>query len=215
MTHPRPLLLGHRGAKKYAPENTIEAFELALQHGCDGFEFDIRYTSDGRCVICHDAVYRRRRIGARRFGDLNLPAADQVIRNFLGRAFLDVELKVSGDAAPIHQAFEGHLRDRYVISSFLPEVLRTAAQLEPGLPLGLICENSRQLRAWPTLPLTALMLDLRLATRSLIDELHSASKQVFVWTVNKQRDMKELAGLGVDGLISDDTRLLAETFQRD
>ncbi len=42
--YPKPLLLGHRGAKSYAPENTIEAFELALQHGCDGFEFDVRLT---------------------------------------------------------------------------------------------------------------------------------------------------------------------------
>src|SRR5438270_570062 len=50
----RPLLLGHRGASKYATENTLAAFDLALKHGCDGFEFDVRYTSDRHTVLCHD-----------------------------------------------------------------------------------------------------------------------------------------------------------------
>jgi hypothetical protein len=45
-----PLLLGHRGARRAAPENTLAAFDLALQHGCDGFEFDVRRTLDGRSL---------------------------------------------------------------------------------------------------------------------------------------------------------------------
>ena len=214
MMSSRPLLLGHRGARKYAPENTVEAFELALQHGCDGFEFDVRYSSDGRCVICHDAIHRRRRIRARLFSELSLPGAEEVVRNFASRAYLDIELKVAGDAGPIHRALGGQATDHYVISSFLPGVLRVVAANEPSIPLGLICENLRQLRVWPTLPITALMLHLRLASASLIEELHSAKKQVFVWTVNKRRDMERLALLRVDGLISDDTRLLADTLKR-
>ncbi len=62
MTAARPLLLGHRGARRAAPENTLEAFDLALAHGCDGFEFDVRMTRDGRCVICHDPRLRGREI---------------------------------------------------------------------------------------------------------------------------------------------------------
>lgn len=214
MTHSRPLLLGHRGAKKYAPENTIKAFELALQHGCDGFEFDVRYTKDARCVICHDPVHLRRRIQSRMFRELSLPPAEQVIRSFAARAYLDIELKVAGDARSLHQALEGHSTDRYVISSFLPSVLESVAATRPGTALGLICENVRQLSAWSRLSLNALMLDLKLVTPALIEELHAAGKQVFVWTVNKRRDMERLASLGVDALISDDTRLLAETFAR-
>ncbi|HWC18100.1 MAG TPA: glycerophosphodiester phosphodiesterase, partial [Terriglobales bacterium] len=191
----------------------MEAFELALRHGCDGFEFDVRYTSDGRCVICHDALHRRRRIRARSFSELSLPAAEEVVRNFASRAFLDIELKVAGDAAPIHKALRDWAADRYVISSFLPDVLRGVAAMERIAPLGLICENLRQLRAWPTLPVRTLMLHLRLATASLIEELHSAKKEVFVWTVNKRRDMERLASLGVEAIISDDTQLLVDTLK--
>ena len=52
-----PLLLGHRGARASAgiPENTLASFDLALQHGCDGFEFDVRLTACGTAVVCHDA----------------------------------------------------------------------------------------------------------------------------------------------------------------
>src|SRR3954470_15527260 len=55
----RPLLLGHRGCRGAFPENTIEAFDHALASGCDGFEFDVRLTSDGKPIVCHDARLQR------------------------------------------------------------------------------------------------------------------------------------------------------------
>ena len=81
------------------------------------------------------------------------------------------------------------------------------------MPLGLICENLRQFRRWPSLPIGALMLHRKLVSREVVGELHAAGKQVFVWTVNRERQMKQFAELGIDGLISDDTRLLAETLR--
>ena len=211
----RPLLLGHRGASKYATENTRQAFDLALQHGCDGFEFDVRYTRDRRCVVCHDSVHQRKRIAVRRFDEFELPSADEVIRDYSTRAFLDVELKVPGDAGAIAQALTESARDaRCIVSSFQPEVLRTFSLLAPKIPLGLICENVRQLKAWPKLPVNGLMIHFSLVSEPLIDELHRAGRRIFVWTVNKRSEMRHFASLGVDGIISDDTRLLASTLPR-
>ena len=56
------------------------------------------------------------------------------------------------------------------------------------------------------------IIERKLATKTLVQELCSAGKQVFVWTVNRQKEMLRLAELGVDGLISDDTLLLGRTF---
>lgn len=210
----RPLLLGHRGASKYAPENTLAAFDLALQHGCDGFEFDVRYTRDARSVVCHDALYKRKRIDRRTFSDLKLPAGEDVISKYAGRAFLDIELKVPGDAAPIIDLLRRFDRSRFVVSSFLPDVLTAVVGQDAAIPLGLICENFRQLRRWPSLPIGALMLHRELASRNVVEELHGAGKKVFVWTVNREQEMKEFAELGVEGLISDETRRLTETFGR-
>src|SRR5689334_4710189 len=135
----RPLLLGHRGARKYAAENSMAAFDLALEHGCDGFEVDVRYTRDSRCVICHDALYRRRRIVSRTFAELNLPDAEEMISEYGYRAFLDIELKAPGDARPLLRALAKARARNYVISSFLPEVLNRVATEDADVPLGLIC----------------------------------------------------------------------------
>lgn len=50
----RPLIIGHRGAAGEAPENTLAAFELALDQGADGVEFDVHLTADGVPVVIHD-----------------------------------------------------------------------------------------------------------------------------------------------------------------
>lgn len=210
----RPLLLGHRGASKYAPENTIAAFELALKHGCDGFEFDVRYTHDLSAVICHNPFYRRRRIDKHPLAKFNLPCADDVIVSFAGRAYLDIELKVPGQVQPILDVLHAADHDRFVISSFLPDVLEAVHASARQIPLGLICENPRQLRRWHSLPVRLVMTHRKLATKSLVNDLHSAGKQIFVWTVNRRKEMLRLAELGVDGLISDDTLLLSRVFHQ-
>jgi glycerophosphoryl diester phosphodiesterase len=64
------------------------------------------------------------------------------------------------------------------------------------------------------LPIAAVMLNRGLMFPSLVDELHVGGKQVFVWTVNRAREMAKFADHGVDGIISDDTKLLASTFHR-
>ena len=58
------------------------------------------------------------------------------------------------------------------------------------------------------------MLHRGLASRRLVEEIKSSGKRVFVWTVNKAREMTKFAEMGVDGIISDDTKLLAETLPR-
>jgi glycerophosphoryl diester phosphodiesterase len=211
---PRPLLLGHRGASKYAHENTPAAFELALVHGCDGFEFDVRYSADDRCVVCHDPRYKRKRIDACSFPELGLPSADEVVRRYAGRAYLDIELKVSGEVQPVLDALGDTESSRFVISSFVPEVLEETKARRPDLPLGLICENSRQLKKWPRLPVSAVMVHHLMASGKLVEDLHSAGKQIFVWTVNRAITMRRLAALGVDGIISDDTQLLVRTLKK-
>ena len=55
----RPFVLGHRGARESAPENSERAFELALDEGADGVELDVRLDGDGRVIVLHDAELGR------------------------------------------------------------------------------------------------------------------------------------------------------------
>src|SRR6478609_1478057 len=95
-----PLLLGHRGLRSRSfrvRENTIAAFDLALQHGCDGFEFDVRLTADDRAVICHGAKFAGITIAQAACKRLRaLPLLDDILARYASRAFLDIELKVPG-----------------------------------------------------------------------------------------------------------------------
>jgi glycerophosphoryl diester phosphodiesterase len=102
-----------------------------------------------------------------------------------------------------------------VISSFLPEVVGKLHELGAEFDLGLICENEKQLSRWTRLPIHALMLHSSLVNEKWVRVLHDASKQLFVWTVNSAREMKKFAEMGVDGIISDDTKLLVQTLRPD
>ena len=211
----KPLLLGHRGARRYAPENTIAAFALALAHGCDGFEFDVRLTADRRCVICHDPRLAGLDLATSRYHELpaGTPCLPDVLEKFAERAFLDIELKVSGLELDVAAMLREHPPQRgYFISSFLPQVIERLCATGQTLPLGLICDSQRQLAAWTCLPIQALFLERRLVTAALVEALHAAGKAVFVWTVKREREMRRFAQLAVDGIISDDTMLLAATF---
>jgi glycerophosphoryl diester phosphodiesterase len=55
----QPLIIAHRGASAWAPENTIAAFRLAIEQGADGIEFDVRLSSDGQAVVIHDSTLER------------------------------------------------------------------------------------------------------------------------------------------------------------
>jgi glycerophosphoryl diester phosphodiesterase len=210
----RPLLLGHRGvrADKTIGENTLAAFDRALADGCDGFEFDVRLTADGQAVICHDAEIGKLQI-ARAKGDQlsGLPRLEDVLERYRG-AFLDIELKVRGLERTVIQQLNTLRPERFVVSSFLPGVLRTLHALDPGLPLGLIAETKTQVQRWTKLPLQYVIPDYRLAGRNLIQDLKQANKKVLVWTVNRAADMERFAEWEVDGMISDDTKLLSQTL---
>jgi len=212
----RPLLLGHRGARRYAPENTLPAFDLALEHGCDGFEFDVRLTSDGRAIICHDPKLAGIEIARNTYTQIypragGPPCLEHVLARFASRAFLDIELKVAGLEHTVFTCLqESPPRRGYVLSSFSTDVVKALA--ESGLLTGFICDTRRELARWTSLPGEYVIPQYKLIDRQLIEEIHAGGRKVFTWTVNDERQMQRLAEWGVDGIISDDTALLVRTL---
>ena len=211
-----PLLLGHRGARASAsvPENTSESFELALKHGCAGFEFDVHLAQCGCAVICHDAQVRGRRIAETKAKLLGLPLLQEVLASFSKRAFLDIELKVPGLSSEVMLGLRQHPPERgCVVSSFLPDVLLEMNARSREIPLGIICDEQKQLQRWLELPIQYVIAQYSLVTQELVEVVHNAEKTLFVWTVNDRRAMLRLADWGVDGIISDETELLVKTMR--
>jgi glycerophosphoryl diester phosphodiesterase len=215
------LLLGHRGARIYAPENTIAAFDLALDHGVAGFEFDVRCTRTKQSIICHDGKINRIVVRKRTLEQIQAscslegkpPCLEDVLERYSRTAFLNIEVKVRGMEQIVLQAIKRFPPQRgYFISSFLPSVVHKLHALDKSLVLGAISKSYWHLRRWKGLPVTYVVPHYGLLTPKLIDELHAAGKTVVTWTVNDPRKMRNAAAMGVDGIISDDTKLLMETM---
>jgi glycerophosphoryl diester phosphodiesterase len=211
----RPLLLGHRGARalKSIPENTLASFDRALADGCDGFEFDVRLTADEEAVVCHDpkaAGFEISRATAKQVSQL--PRFRDVLQRYRD-SFLDIELKVKGMERITLDLFLRHKPRRgFVVSSFIPGVLKSLHAEDATIPLGLICESKTQLRYWTELPADYVILQQDLAELELIRKIKGAGKKVMVWTVNAPDDMQRFADMRVDAIISDDTNLLCRTL---
>lgn len=207
------ILLGHRGARasRQFPENSLESFELCLEHGCDGFEFDVRRSADGIAVICHDPEVRGLQIESTAAAQLSLPTLEDVLERFSTRAFLDIELKVAGTEKQLAAALSAHPPARgFVVSSFLPAVLVAVSEFDHNIPFGFLYEGEDQ-RAPTGLPVAWMIPHFTLVNRELIEQGHSAGSRIMTWTVNRADEMRRFAESGVDAIISDETELLVRT----
>jgi glycerophosphoryl diester phosphodiesterase len=151
---PRPLVLAHRGALEERTENTLPAFELALERGADGVELDVRRTNDGAVVVFHDEdllrlADRDLRIEAATRDQLDrielhgagrIPTLAQVVERLPASAWLDVELKGEGDALVDATLACLAGREHVLLTSFDPRrIARARAQGFSG-PTGLLLE---------------------------------------------------------------------------
>jgi glycerophosphoryl diester phosphodiesterase len=211
-----PLLLGHRGARAFRsiPENTLASFELCLQQGCDGFEFDVRLSGDGQAVICHDEAVGGLWIARTAAERLPLPTLEEVLQQFAHRAFLDIELKVAGIESLTLAALRKHPPPNgYVVSSFLPEALKEIHALDPAIPVGFLCSTRGELRGWPKIPAEWVIPRFDLADAELVKIVHAAGKKVMVWTVNRPEQMHDFGEWGADAIISDETEMLVRSLR--
>jgi glycerophosphoryl diester phosphodiesterase len=196
----RPLVLAHRGACWDAPENTLEAFELAIEEGADYVEFDVR-ARDGELVICHDPG-----------PPPGLPTLDEVLAALKGRVGLAVEIKEQETTKAVLAALRRHKIDSaaLLVVSFHLKALERVRRLQPELRtvlhLGRRPDPAAATRFWG-----AGFRDESARPRG-IARAQSLGLAVLVFTVNDPARMRELAALGVDGIFTDRPGLLRETL---
>jgi glycerophosphoryl diester phosphodiesterase len=222
---PRPLVIAHRGASGYRRENTLAAYELAIEQRADMIEIDLHRTRDAAVVVIHDespegldapeigeallAQVRALDLG----GGARVPTFDEVLDAVAPRIALNVELK-RGRAGPYPgleavtaaAVAERGLVERTLFSSFEDAYLSGLARVAPRCRRALLLEPktaSRPLERARAVGAEALNPWIGLATRELVDAAHGEGLAVYVFTANREGEMQRLLELGVDGIFTD------------
>jgi glycerophosphoryl diester phosphodiesterase len=200
-TMPRPLVIAHRGASWDLPENTLPAFERAIEVGADYVEFDVHPDADSRLVVTHEPPRGP-----------GLPTLEEVLELARGRIGVMVELKTPARYRR-HEVVRRTLRlsgDDAVIVCFQRPALEEARRLRPGIRtvqhVGFGVSIRGAAGAW-----AAGFQDQRTTARGL-----SAARRLglatTVYTVNEPARMLELAALGVTGIFTDRPDLALRTL---
>ena len=236
-----PLVIAHRGASAYAPENTLEAVELAARQGADMIELDVQRSADGVLVIFHDDTTERWDGRARRARGCTL--AELLALDIGGGkvatlaetcAFarerglrMNVELKGAGFGAEVARMLRAErVEDLVLISSFEEQALMEIASASPALPRAYLMGTAsyspaiRYREGWPFGALRRTgsaawhpSFELPLLTW-LIGRVRRAGYQVNVWTVDDVAWMRKLIALEVDGIITNTPDVLRAMLER-
>lgn len=226
--------VGHKGADLLAPGNTRESFDAALAASVDMIEFDVlpERSSDvgSRLVLAHDYG------AAARTEPLTLEAGlDHLASDAFANLELDVDLKGRGYERRVVEALREHdLLERSLVSSQHVESLAAVRAIEPALRVGWSVPKAARdylrspLYAGPAyaalhvgrriLPgraaaairagrIDAVMSHWRLVTQRLVEAVSGAGGELYVWTVDEARRIRELEAMGVTGVITNDPRL--------
>jgi glycerophosphoryl diester phosphodiesterase len=224
-------IIAHRGASGAAPENTIAAFERAIEDGADWIELDVQEDADGTVVVQHDSDFMKQAgvnlklwnataedlqridIGSwfdPGFADQRVPTLREVLELAKGHLGVFIELKYYGhDTALESKVVEiveaTGVEASIVVMSLKYEGVQKIKGLRPDWTYGLLSTVS--LGDLTRLDLNFLALNGSVATPSLIRHAHKRGMKVYVWTINDPVKMSVLMSRGVDGLITDEPAL--------
>lgn len=223
----RPLVIAHRGASGEAPENTLKAFQLALDQGADGFECDVIITADGEIVVTHDENIHRitghnlevRRSTLKQLRKFKLKKGEmiatlhEVFLNF-GNKFstINIEIKSTGyfsdgiEKKLVDLIKYYDIQDRIIISSFNPLNIYRMKKLAPEIRRGYLLHSfhrfARRKIFIRSCNVTSLNLDHTWCTSKRLKKYKKMGKHIWVWTVNDEKDMKKWIDKGVDAIIT-------------
>jgi glycerophosphoryl diester phosphodiesterase len=225
-----PLLkIGHRGAAALAPANTIAAAEAALAHGADLIELDVFGGPDRKLVLSHS----RRELATE---PVTLDDMLAFLAERAPKVGVLADVKFAGRERQLVETLRAHgLLERAIVSTSHVRTLQNMRRLEPRLarsrtyPRGRVYLGGHRTFIHVSGPVqwamrialpsrvrglveevgaSAMTLNHRIVTRAAVERCHELGVAVFAWTVNERDLVRRLDALGVDGVITDDPRIL-------
>ncbi|MFR9711941.1 glycerophosphoryl diester phosphodiesterase membrane domain-containing protein [Paenibacillus sp. MB22_1] len=216
----------HRGDTSNAPENSLPALISAIDKGLQVVELDVQLTKDGVAVLNHDSDLRRmtglrKRIADMSFNEvqqlsigidandypIHIPSLSSVLAEAQGRIKLLLDLKPNGSPSEalaeevVRLIKEAGAEEEVRVQSFDGEVLSRIRELAPEIKIGRILFFA--LGDLSVLDVDFYTIEQVMLTDFLVNQAHADGREVWVWTVNTRRDMKEVLKYPIDGIITD------------
>lgn len=219
------LKIAHRGAKAYEPENTLQAFQKALDLNSDGIELDVHLSSDGHIIVMHDETIDKMTNGK---GDINtytlaelksfliadklqIPTLNEVFDLVDKKCFINVELKNADTSRQVVSLIEKYIAEEgwdyshFIVSSFDWNALKEVQNLNSNIPIGVLTEENLDtaLAFAETIKTKAIHPDFQLLNKEKVLQIQEKGFLVFPWTVNSEEDIQKVKSYQVNGIISD------------
>ena len=226
----KPWVIAHRGASGHSPENTLAAFERAVQLGAGFIETDLHLTRDAQFVAIHDATLERTTNGRGAVRDFTLAELRQLDagmwfdREYMGQRIPTLDevlefarkndvifyLEVKYDAAwGMHHSLVAALQKaenaaRTIVISFDQATLAALRRVDASVMMGLLADEPGPDYVKDALELGARQMcpQVSLLTPDLVQRAHGADLQVATWTVNDAEAMRRVIDAGVDGIMT-------------
>ncbi len=220
----KTLIIAHRGASGYEPENTLAAFRAAEALHADAIECDVQVCRSGEVVIFHDRKLKRitgakGKLKRKKLPQLlsldagkgeHIPTLKETLDMLDARIDMNIELKSKRSALPAAQVVRNSIRTghwkaaNFFVSSFYFRELRRFHEAVPEIPVSLLYEKRpRHLkRRIHLLKPSAVHLNAKAVKDKWIETAHGLGLKVYVWTVDDPALAETLRAKGVDGFFS-------------
>jgi glycerophosphoryl diester phosphodiesterase len=215
------LIFAHRGASADAPENTLSAFELAIQQRADGIELDI-YQHGSEFVVIHDKWLERTTNGQGSIDDYtfqqlkqldagnqqSIPSLQETMEKIAGRCTLNIELKGIKDVALLIEYTEkcclnfGFDTQQIIFSSFDHHLIQTLKHIAKQFKIAALtaCKPLDYAKFAEQLQAYSVNVDVAFLDKNFVDDAHRRGLKVFSYTVNHAADLLQFQRWGVDGV---------------
>lgn len=221
--------MGHRGAKALEPENTLLSIKRAMEIGVDAVEIDVHLTKDKEVVVIHDSTVDRTTNGKGPVGNYTLkeikkldagkggkiPTLEEVIDLVKGRVKLIVELKEEGVEDKVVELIKRHgLHGSAYVISFWHMAVKRIKEMDSRIKTGVLLVGcpvdaciARSASA------DALVMNYAFVNGEFVEKAHQEGLKVFIWNIDDPDMLKSYVDMEVDGIGSNDPRILVEYFK--
>ena len=218
------LMIGHRGTL-LEPENTLLAFEKAIESCVDMIELDVHKCKSGEIVVIHDDTVDRTSNGHGYIKNLTyqelknldfgkgqkIPTLEEVLDLVDKRLRVNIEIKQEGIAFDVSQIVKKYINEKkwpyesFLISSFNQYELLEFKKILPDIRIGVIfigvpigyAEFAVKLNAY------SIHLSSEFINKKFVEDAHAKKIKIFVFTINDKEEFKKIAKFNIDGFFTD------------